>query len=109
MEIFGDLRSSKVRNDRNARQQGCERIGHVLIVECGHKWERTPDVQRNVCVSIIVCSRVAATNDELVATGNPPHDPVVAGTRIPVKSESRLPIVFVASRNRPYAETWILT
>src|SRR6185503_16696851 len=104
-------RHLRAREDRRVHRKVLvrgERVGNVRQVERRHERERTPDVQGDVGVSIIVSASVTAANDELVATGEETHDPVVTGSWIPVEAKAWLEIVRITARNRIDAETRIV-
>src|SRR6185503_17075831 len=95
-------RHLRAREDRRVHRKvlvSRERVGNVRQVERRHERERAPDVQGYVGVSIVVSTRVTASNDEFVTTGEEAHEPVVTGSWIPVEAKSRLEIVRITTRN----------
>jgi hypothetical protein len=55
------------------------------LVERRDKWERAPDVQRDVRVSIVEGASVTAADDQLISAGEEAHDPVAAGCGFQLK------------------------
>ena len=58
-----------------------------------NEWERTPDIQRDVGVGIVVCACVTAAQHGLVTTGERADESFTTGVQIPVETNTRFPVV----------------
>src|SRR5689334_3808749 len=107
MEIRRNLRSRENRRVHWKILISRESVGNVRQVERGDERERAPDVQSDVGVSVVVSARVTTANDQLVATTDPTHEPVITGSWIPVEAKSRFKVIRITTRDRPHTETRI--
>src|SRR5215216_4189573 len=108
MEIRRNLCSREDRRIHSKILVRCEGVGNVRQVERGYEWERAPNVEGYVGVSIVMSAGISAANDQLVTASDEPHYPVVTGSWIPVEANPRLKVIGITIRNRIHTEACVI-
>jgi len=75
---------------------------------CGHEREGLEDIRIYIGKICVICTSVPASQDQLIAAGYKTYYAFIASLRIPIKTNSRHPIVRVRFRIRFESECWIV-
>src|SRR6266542_6291893 len=74
----------------------------------GHEGERLEYTRNHIGKICFICTRVPTSQDQLIATSYKTYYAFIARLRIPIKTNSRHPIVRVRFRIRFESECWIV-